>query len=215
MPKTKSRVPWTCPDCGRDYQLSPERALPEVCKQCQRRNERAERTAARAAGRGVPEPPTPGAAATAAAPINVLRRPDELPSGGESPLARKERDELLSHVANISRTMTFFRRLVWALVFLMILNFIFMGVAFFYSMSQLSSLGGAFDQAANDAAVGPVDNVVNGRVAAGQQQQTQQLPPALREKLKPVEDYYGAVNDLLNELEGGGNGGARQQQPPR
>ncbi len=211
MPKSRSRVPWTCPECGRDYQLSAERPLPDLCKQCRRRNERAERTAALAAGRAVSEPPTmePAAPATesthsvAAAPVNVFRPPDKSPGDVESHLAKKERDELLSHVANISRTMTFFRRLVWAMVFLMILNFIFMGVAFFYSMNQLSSLGGMFDQAANGGGGAQVQNVGVDGGAGRQTPSVQQLPPALREKLKPVEDYYGTVNDLLNELEGG------------
>ena len=89
------------------------------------------------------------------------------------------------------------------MVFLMILNFIFMGVAFFYSMNQLSSLGGMFDQAANGGGGAQVQNVGVDGGAGRQTPSVQQLPPALREKLKPVEDYYGTVNDLLNELEGG------------
>ena len=111
MPKSRSRVPWTCPECGRDYQLSAERPLPDLCKQCRRRNERAERTAALAAGRAVSEPPTmePAAPATesthsvAAAPVNVFRPPDKFDQTPETfgirPLKTAARDGLQAGAA--------------------------------------------------------------------------------------------------------------------
>lgn len=143
----------------------------------------------------------PPAAAVAPA-VNVLKPAGQLPADVEAHVARQEREQLMAHVANISRTMTFFRRLVWALVIVMLLNFLLMGGALFYSMKQLSSMGGLLD--GNAGAQQPGGGVVQGggggRVPVGGQ--LDRLPPALRERLKPVEDYYGQVNDLLDEMDG-------------
>jgi hypothetical protein len=121
----------------------------------------------------------------------VPRERKELPADVESHIARQERERLLADVANISRTMTFFRRLVWAMVIMMVLNFLLIGAAFLYSMKQMSSLDGLL--------------LNKGGAAVPQQQgqrlpgNQQELPPGIAEKMKPIQDYFDQLNQALEE----------------
>lgn len=118
-----------------------------------------------------------------------------LPPEVEAHIAAQERKQLLADVANISRTMTFFRRLVWGMVFLMGLNFLLMGVAFFYSMSQISSVGNLLN---GGAAAG--GGIGGGQPGAGQQQvDPRQAVPGLDQKLQPIKDYADTLNELLEQ----------------
>ncbi len=174
------KTKWTCPECGRTYRLRNGRDIPELCKQCVRRNERAARSPGKVA---------PSAKSVTrekpAAPVADKALPAEV----EAHIARKERERLLADIANISRTMTFFRRLVWGMIFMMLLNFVLIGAAFFYSMGQMSSLGGLFD--------GAPAGQQNGRQADGPGKNG--VPGLGAEQLKPFEDYVGTLNELLEE----------------
>ena len=90
---------------------------------------------------------------------------------------------MLADVANISRTMTFFRRLVFGMVIIMVLNVVLMGAAFFYSMQQLSSLAG-----------GGGENPP----AGGQPQLGNPV-----DQLRQIQDNLGQMNDVLKDLENG------------
>lgn len=193
--QTGARIAWKCPDCGRAYKLPASRPLPTVCKQCARRNEKAVSGAKS-------EPPTLEPAEPAATfPLVDSATPErrgerELPHEVESHIARQERERLLADVANISRTMTFFRRLVWAMVIMMLLNFVLVGAAFFYSMKQMSALGGLFDRGAAGAGNG------GAQAPAGAGQGAERgLPPGVADQLKPIEDYFGTVDDLLKDID--------------
>lgn len=118
------------------------------------------------------------------------RERKELPADVEAHIARQERERLLADVANISRTMTFFRRLVWAMVIMMILNFVLIGAAFMYSMKQMSSLDGLLNQG------GAAALQEQGQMPAGNQQE---LPPGIAEKMKPIQDYFDQLNQALEE----------------
>ncbi|MFK7821491.1 MAG: hypothetical protein AB8G99_22440 [Planctomycetaceae bacterium] len=178
-----SGIEWTCPECGREYRLSAKKQPPVVCKQCVRRREKSQ------AREGKPEPippvleppalePQPTQSATAV----PLASDGVLPVAVESEIARQERQRLLADVANISRTMTFFRRLVFGMVIVMVLNVVLMGAAFFYSMQQLSSLAGGDPN----------------QVPAGQPQLGNPV-----DQLKQIQNNLGEMNDVLKDLEGG------------
>ena len=189
--QARSRVPWTCPDCGRDYQLSAGRTPPPLCKQCTRRNEKAARTAAKTAPSAPAlSAPVPPVMEPLAATAPVPRERKELPADVESHIAGQERERLLADVANISRTMTFFRRLVWGMVIMMILNFVLIGAAFLYSMKQMSSLDGLPNQG------GAAIPQQQGQGLPGNQQE---LPPGIADKMKPIQDYFDQLNEVLEE----------------
>jgi hypothetical protein len=179
-----SGIAWTCPECGREYRVSAKKQPPVLCKQCVRRRDKSQaREVKPEPAPPVLDPPTPQPQVVQSEPnaSPALDIQPALPTPVESEIARQERQRLLADVANISRTMTFFRRLTMGMVIVMILNVILMGAAFFYSMQQLSSLNG---MGGNPAPAGqphlgnPVD------------------------QLKQIQNNLGQMNDVLKDLEG-------------
>jgi hypothetical protein len=69
----------------------------------------------------------------------------------EAEITRRERREILRHLENVSRTMTFFRRLAWSLAACMVVNAVVMGVVIHQSMQQVGTLAGVLRGAVSDA----------------------------------------------------------------
>lgn len=131
---TRAGTKWKCPECGRDFRIK-TKTPPERCRQCAAR--------VRKAVAPVSEQPVGVAPVVDDPPVvSRLSQPKELPPEVEAHIGRQEREQVLRHLENISRTMTFFRRLVWAMVILMILNTAIMGIAFFYSTRGIGGIGG-------------------------------------------------------------------------
>jgi hypothetical protein len=98
-----------------------------------------------------------------------------------------DRPEIVEYLANISRTMTFFRRLVWGMAFVMVLNVVVMGVGAIFAIQQLGSLQGIM-QAPLPANVRAQPN-------------GQGPLPLPGEAIQQVGEYTQTVNDLLKELQ--------------
>ena len=195
---------WACPECGRDYRIPSGTRPPKVCEQCVRRRRKSrerERKPEPQTAPAVKEQKQPSKVTPAGTQVFVptdatepkgdsptFGTPDTvLPPEVESQIARQERQQLLRDVANISRTMTFFRRLVMAMVVVMALNMIVMGGAFLYSMKSLQSLNGA----GLNGGGGNAQGVQPGGGALGNP----------FEQLKEIQQNMGKINEIIRDLE--------------
>lgn len=196
MNGTTDRQQWTCPECGRGYRLRAGRSVPELCKQCIRRNERAEAKAARNTEDAPTHPKRSSDdddTETLVDDRRVSRRTGsggkELPAEVEAYIAEQERRQLLADVANISRSVASLRRLVWSLILMMMLSFVLMGASFAYSLSQLSSVGGLLDGLGQQNAAGQQPQAGPGNHGI----------PGLDQRIQPIKDYADILNELAKE----------------
>jgi len=97
--------------------------------------------------------------------------------------------EIVEYLANISRTMTFFRRLVWGMAIVMVLNVVVMGIGAIFAIKQLGSLQGLMQMPA------PAN------VQARPQPNGQGPLPPPGEAIQQVGEYTQTVNELLKELQ--------------
>jgi len=192
--QSKGRVEWQCPSCERTFRIPATKPRPHACPECLTARE------TRATSAAVSEDVVSG-------PLDELPSHTEPPSGSPPPLQNRppthrkltsktdvsvqdlDRPEIVEYLANISRTMTFFRRLVWGMVFVMILNVVVMGVGAIFAVQQLGSLQGLMQMPAPanvQARPHP-----NGRGP---------LPPP-GEAIQQIGEYTQTVNELLKELQ--------------
>lgn len=192
----KSRVDWQCPVCERTFRIPGTRPRPQVCPECQTAREPQKSAAASAKSGPLSEVPSdsgsPFESPTPTSPRTSARTAST--SKDEQPLYAQEGQEILEHLANISRTMTFFRRLVWGMVFAMILNIVLMGIGVFYAMQQVGSLQGILQV----PAPAPARPQAAGQPAA--------MPPAdgiplPGEAIEKIGEYSQTVRGLVNELQ--------------
>ena len=188
----KSRVEWQCPVCERTFRIPATKPRPHACPECLTARE-SRSTSATASANAI------------SGPLDELPSQTELPSGSppslqnrppthrklnaktDVPLQELDRPEIVEYLANISRTMTFFRRLVWGMAFVMILNVVVMGVGAVFAIQQLGSLQGLIQ----------VPLPVNAQV----QPNGQRPLPQAGEAIQQVGEYTKTGNDLLNELQ--------------
>lgn len=179
---------WQCPECGRSYRIPVGSETPTICKQCTRRNQRAEnrdrQSKEATADRTAPLATQSVEPSGRNGQLEDLKREAaaaSLPPEVEAHLARLEREKLVAEVASMSRSLKSFKKIVWALLLMLLLNVVVSGVALYFGMQQLSSLDGMLGGLEGE--VGPG---LDGKQPAGN----------LKGIVKPVKDYA----DLLNEL---------------
>ena len=143
------RVEWRCPVCSRRFLIPSAATLPQECPQC------------REGARDAPTVVESGAADTAlhdwavdSADAMQPRMPGGVSAEVEAEITRRERREILRHLENVSRTMTFFRRLAWTLAVCLVLNAVVTGVVIYQSLQSVGTLTGVLGGA---AATAPVD----------------------------------------------------------
>lgn len=103
------------------------------------------------------------------------------PTGDDS----QRDDVILDRLDELTKSMRFFKRLVWCMIIATALNALIMGIGLFYSMSMLGSIGSVFSSA------GEIDpeKLQNG-------EGLEELPPGMRQNLQAIQAY----SDMLNEL---------------
>jgi len=141
------RVEWRCPVCSRRFLIPSAATLPQECPQC------------RDGARDAPTVVESSAADTAvhgwaadSAEVIEPRMTAGASAEVEAEITRRERREILRHLENVSRTMTFFRRLAWTLAVCLVLNAVVTGVVIYQSLQSMGTLTGALGGALGGAA---------------------------------------------------------------
>lgn len=107
-------------------------------------------------------------------------------------------DEMLEHLEGITRTMNLVRWVMWGLGVATVLSVVVTVGGLLYSMSMIGSLTDLLGQPVGGLATDELP--AEGGRAGDDGVRNAQIPPQLREKLKPIEDYSNTVNELLNEV---------------
>ncbi|MEO1999875.1 MAG: hypothetical protein ABGZ17_31920 [Planctomycetaceae bacterium] len=139
------RVAWRCPVCSRRFLIPSAATLPQECPQCRD----GVRDAPTVVESSATDTAVHGWAADSADAIEA-RMPGGVSAEVEAEITRRERREILRHLENVSRTMTFFRRLAWSLAVCMVVNAVVMGVVIHQSMQQVGTLAGVLRGAVSD-----------------------------------------------------------------
>lgn len=209
----ESRVVWTCPECSRNFRIPKSKPRPKLCVKCAKQaksssvaNEpdleengdlyfqEAEAAPKSSLKFGV----VTQRAGETAAPSSPRPEPPRAESGASVEELSERIDEILEHLEGITRTMKLVRWVMWGLGAATVLSVVVTAGGLLYSMSMMGSLTDLLNQPVGGLEVGElpaeggqVENV-GGREA--------QIPPGLREKLKPIEDYSNQLNELLDEV---------------
>ncbi|MFP6764084.1 MAG: hypothetical protein VB858_10705, partial [Planctomycetaceae bacterium] len=126
------RVSWQCPRCGRSFRVPTSRPQPDVCRTCAgTQNSDQNQNSDQAAGIHFAEASNAQPTAQKSSAESLLSAPDSS-SVAAGPVAAHgttadQQTEILEQLKTISRTMTFFRRLVWGMILAMVCNVILMG----------------------------------------------------------------------------------------
>lgn len=167
------RVEWRCPVCDRRYRIPADSTLPQACPQC-----RDQTNDSSGAKEIVFEDTALIDGPQHAGTIGGQRSDSGLPVELEAEITRRERREIMRHLENISRTMTFFRRLAWSLAACLLLNAIVMGGVIYYSVQQMGALGQMFSGAVSEER--PASGV-------GPQPDLQQLEQSVRSLMNEIQ----------------------------
>ena len=142
---------WSCPVCDRTFRLPPDGQRPAMCRECTADCDAAadsEESVSLAKSGPLEDIPVTQRPRRKSAKRRTATRPEapfqprtESPQSTSGNLGeREDQEQVLEYLANISRSMTFFRRLVWGMVIMMMLNVLLMGAGAFYAIQQLKSL---------------------------------------------------------------------------
>lgn len=205
MSKAKShRADWVCPVCDRTFRLPANSVRPSMCSECS-----AECDAAAVSPPDLPVPksgplsdmPTTGKKRRSATMSRTATRPDPPFRKPPPPLASQrsgepeaptDQDQIVEYLANISSSMTFFRRLVWGMVIVMILNVLVMGVGVIYAMQKISSSNGILNMPGNVQIPRPGGNG-GGPAAPGG------MAPPGGAAMEQIGEYARALEEATNE----------------
>jgi hypothetical protein len=204
--KSDDRAGWTCPDCERTYRISSARPRPVRCPKCEETRTRAEEDSVIEFAAVAMEPGPhaitasgePTATGETESPVAVERS-----SAGRSartavaqPEAptRKQFDQMIAHLESINRTMTLFRRFLWAIGVVALLNVLLVGASLIYGMSMLGSFSSLFPGGGSAGR-----NDASQHLNLNEQRAFNDLPPEVRRNLEAVEDYSNVLNELLEE----------------
>ncbi|MBI1310915.1 hypothetical protein GC176_06365 [bacterium] len=195
--ETSDRIAWTCPECERTYRIPRSRPRPVRCARCAGKQKRIDDDSDVEFAALSSEPASQKPALTAAPTDRgeLFSEPGAVLTvrGGASESAaptREQLDQMIAHLESINRTMKLFRRFLWAIGIVALLNVLLVGASAIYGMSMLGSLfsGG-----------GSGDNGARQNLNLNDQRALNALPPEVRKNLKAVEDYSDTLNELLNE----------------
>ena len=192
--ETTDRIAWTCPECERTYRIPKSRSRPARCTKCEEKKKTADEDSdiefaavpSEAESRSASanrEPESLGAfeSSSAARHGHVVAAPSDAPT-------REQFDQMIAHLESINRTMKLFRRFLWAIGIVALLNVLLVGASLIYGMSTLSSLFSGSGAADGNGAVQNL-NLDNPRVLNG-------LPPQVQ---KFAEEYSTELNKALEE----------------
>lgn len=101
---------------------------------------------------------------------------------------------MIAHLESINRTMTLFRRFLWAIGVVALLNVLLVGASLIYGMSMLGSFSSLFPGGGSAGR-----NDASQHLNLNEQRAFNDLPPEVRRNLEAVEDYSNVLNELLEE----------------
>lgn len=198
------RVAWKCPDCGRSYRVPAEQRATASCPKCvgnRRGGEddieftEAPEPAKKTFGVSVTRSAPAGSGQTMNEPRSESRREPSVRNESTAKRLNKPADDssrddvILDRLDELTKSMRFFKRLVWCMIIATALNALLMGVGLIYSMKMLGSVGSLFSSA------GEIDpeKLQNG-------EGLEELPPGVRQNLQVIQDAYSdALNEALQE----------------
>ena len=212
----KSRVVWTCPECSRTFRIPKSKPEPRLCAKCSRK-EKASGAATSSRDDDSSEmffqeaPPTRSSSlkfGVVAQPVTTPPSSQSKPTPKETPQPTEHAttsidelsdrvDQILEHLEGISRTMKVVRWVMWGLGFATIVSVVVTAGGLLYSISMMGSLGEVLNQPPGEIPMG--DILEDGGQGGAMPQGNAQIPPQLREKLKPIQDYSNVLNELLEE----------------
>ncbi len=212
----KSRAAWTCPECSRTFRIPKSKPRPRRCPECSRKESASGATQSTGADDSDEfyfQEAQPARASSLK--FGVVAQPAAAPASSQSKPVSKETsqpaassatsidelsdrvDQILEHLEGISRTMKLVRWVMWGLGFATIVSVVVTVGGLLYSISMMGSLGDMLNQPAGEIPLG--EFVEDGGQSGAMPQGNAQIPPQLREKLKPIQDYSNALNELLEE----------------
>ena len=109
---------------------------------------------------------------------------------------REQFDQMIAHLESINRTMKLFRRFLWAIGIVALLNVLLVGASLIYGMSMLGSISSLFS-GSGDAG----GNGAGQKLNLDNPNALNNLPPEVRKNLEAVENYSDALNELLEEAQ--------------
>ncbi len=196
--ESTERVAWKCPECERTYRIPRSRSRPTRCTKCEGNQKRFDEESdiefaavpsapVPRATHAVKETPADGGAASVA---NVLQTSTDDPASASVAPTRDQFDQMIEHLASINRTMKLFRRFLWAIGIVALLNVLLVGASLLYGMSMLGSLfSGSTDAGGDD---------IGQNLNLNDQRALNALPP---EAQKLIEDYSAQLNEALREAQ--------------
>ena len=218
-PSMSRRVARKCPDCGCSYRVPAEKRATASCPKCVDERRGGESNIEFAEAEEPKKTFSVSVTRSATAASSVADPFLEAASRGpaqsepvrskqthreESPTAKRlnkpagdsQRDDvILNRLDELTKSMRFFKRLVWCMIIATALNALVMGIGLFYSMKMLDSIGSVFSAAGEIDPDQPGDprQLRNGEGDAAN------LPPGLRQNLQAIQEYSDTVNELLQE----------------
>ena len=198
--ETTDRIVWTCPECERTYRIPKSRPHPARCAKCEEKKKTADEDSDIEFA-SVPSAVAPRSAYASLEPesrIAVERssaeRPVHVAAAQPDGPTREQFDQMIAHLESINRTMKLFRRFLWAIGIVALLNVLLVGASLIYGMSMLGSISSLFSGNGDAGGNGAGQNLnLNDPNALNN------LPPEVRKNLEAVENYSGALNELLEE----------------
>ena len=191
---SSGRVAWTCPECERTYRIPRSRPRPERCANCEARQKRdtddgdiefASAPAEPALRTAFVREPLAAAVKAGTSSFSAI---DAESATESAPPTREQFDEMIAHLESINRTMRLFRRFLWAIGIVALLNVLLVGASLLYGMSMLSSLfSGGGGAGANGAGA---------NLQLNDQRALDALPPEMK---KAIEDYFGAIDEAQRD----------------
>lgn len=193
------RVAWRCPDCGRSFRVLAEQRATASCPKCSVREQDMEFAEAPASSRksfsvSVTRSPSTGKSAESERhesrdSSSDAHRSESTARRLNAPAGDAARDDvILSRLDELTKSMRFFKRLVWCMIIATALNALIMGIGLVYSIQMLGTFGDVFSSA------GEIDpqKIQNG-------EGLENLPPDLQKNLQAIQNYSDTLNELMDE----------------
>jgi hypothetical protein len=198
--ETTDRIAWTCPECDRTYRIPKSRPRPARCAKCEQKKKTADEdsdiefAAVPSAAESRSAPTSQGPESRFAVERSSAERPAHVAAVPSDGPTREQFDQMIAHLESINRTMKLFRRFLWAIGIVALLNVLLVGASLIYGMSMLGSISSLFSGSADVGGNGAVQNLNLDNPRA-----LNNLPPEVRKNLEAVENYSDALNELLEE----------------
>lgn len=196
--ETTERVTWKCPECERTYRIPRSRSRPARCANCEGKKKRVDEDSDIEFA-AVPSEPAPRAThdlretPVAAGAAIVSQSASTDPASASATPTREQFDQMIEHLDSINRTMKLFRRFLWAIGIVALLNVLLVGASLLYGMSMLGSLFSGVSESTDAGGDGIGQNL-----NLNDQRALNALPP---EAQKIIEDYSTQLNEALRDAQ--------------